>query len=69
MDAVGVEPAGGDDFLDLDHADLAAGRRGGVEIARGFAEHDIAGLVGLPCLDDGEVGEDAMLEDVILSGE
>ena len=55
--------------LDLDHADLAAGGRGLVEIARGLAENEVAGFIRLPCLDDGEVGEDAAFEDVVLTVE
>src|SRR5688572_19623186 len=65
MDAVGVEAADRHDFLDLDHADLAAGRGGQVEVARGLAEYEVAGFVGFPRLDDAEVGENAALEDVL----
>src|SRR3546814_19155079 len=69
VDAVGVEAADGDDFLDLGDADLCRGRHRLVEVARGLAEDEVAALVGLPPLDDGEVGEDAAFEDIILSVE
>src|SRR3546814_11642380 len=67
VDAVGVEAADGDDFLDLGDADLCRGRHRLVEVARGLAEDEVAALVGLPPLDDGEVGEDAAFADIILS--
>jgi hypothetical protein len=57
------------DLLDLGDADLAAGRGRLVEVARGLAEHEVAALVGLPALDDREVGADAALEDIILAVE
>src|SRR5690348_10080525 len=69
VDAVGVERARGDHFLYLDHAHLAACRGGEVEVARRLAEHAVAGLVGLPCLDDRKVGEDPPLEQVLLAVE
>src|SRR5215210_2626755 len=69
MDAVRVERADGDDLLDLGDAGPAAGRRRQVEIARGLAEHEVAAFVGLPALDDAEVGADSALEDVILAVE
>src|SRR3546814_12661865 len=59
----------GDDFLDLGDADLCRGRHRLVEVARGLAEDEVAALVGLPPLDDREVGEDAAFEDIIRSGE
>src|SRR3546814_9795737 len=59
----------GDDFLDLGDADLCRGRHRLVEVARGLAEDEVAALVGLPPLDDREVGEDAAFEDIILSVE
>src|SRR5690606_37001385 len=62
MDAVGVEAAGRHHFLDLDHADLAASRGGQVEVARGLAEYEVAGLVRLPCLDDAQVGKQPAFE-------
>src|SRR5688572_620993 len=67
MDAIGVEAADRHDLLDLGDADPAAGRRRLVEVARRLAEHEVARLVGLPALDDAEVGADATLEDIILT--
>ena len=69
MDAVGIEAADRHDLLDLGDADLAAGRRGLVEVAGGLAEHEVAALVGLPALDDAKVGADAALEDIFLAVE
>src|SRR3546814_3044171 len=59
----------GDDFLDLGDADLCRGRHRLVEVARGLAEDEVAALVGLPSLDDRQIGEDAAFEDIILSVE
>src|SRR3546814_8190265 len=67
VDRVGVEAADGDDFLDLGDADLCRGRHRLVEVARGLAEDEVAALVGLPPLDEREVGEDAAFEEIILS--
>ena len=47
----------------------ARGRHRLVEVARGLAEDEVAALVGLPALDDGEVGADAALEDIVLAVE
>src|SRR3546814_9370771 len=55
--------------LDLGDADLRGGRHRLVEVTRGLAEDEVAALVGLPPLDDREVGEDAAFEDIILSVE
>src|SRR6476646_4924673 len=66
MDAVGIQRADRHDLLDLGDADLAASRGRKVEVARGLAEHEVAALVGLPALDDREVGADAALEDIVL---
>ena len=52
MDLVGVKAAQRHDFLDLGHADLAAGGGGSVEVARRLAEDEVARGVGLPGLDD-----------------
>src|SRR5689334_18468817 len=67
MDAVGVEAADRHDLLHLRHAHLAAGRGRQVEVARGLAEHEVAALIRLPALDDGEIGADAALEDIFLA--
>src|SRR5262245_49805470 len=64
VDAVGVERAQGHDLLDLGDADPAAGGGVGVEVAGGLAVDEVPLLVALPGLDDGEVGDDAALEDV-----
>ena len=61
---VGIERSGRHDLLDLDHADLAAHRRRRVEVARGLAEDQVAGVVRLPGLDDRQVGDDAAFQDV-----
>src|SRR6476619_1490255 len=66
MDAVGIDRADGDDFLDFGNADLARGRGRLVEIACGLAELEVAGLVGAPALDDRQVGADAAFKDVVL---
>src|SRR3546814_798706 len=67
VDAIGVEAADGHDLLDLGDADLRGGRHRLVEIACGLAENQITALVGLPSLDDRQVGKDAALQDIILS--
>jgi hypothetical protein len=64
VDRVGVERAQGNDLLHLDHADLAAGRGGRVEVPGGLAEDEVARRIGLPRLDDGQVGHDPGFEDV-----
>src|SRR3569623_1421841 len=56
-------------LLHLGDADLARGRHWLVEIACGLAEHEIARLIGLPPLDDRQIGADAAFEDVILTVE
>jgi hypothetical protein len=55
VDLVRVQLAGLDDLLHLDDADLAGHRRQRVEVARGLAKQQVAGLVGLPRLDQGQV--------------
>ena len=69
VDAVGVERAERHDLLDLGDADLAAGGGVRIEVPRGLAVDEVALLVALPGLDDGEVGDDAALEDVGLAVE
>ena len=64
VDRVGVKRPQRHDFLDLDHANLATGRGGRVEVAGGLAEHAVAGRVGLPRLDDGEVRDDPAFQDI-----
>ena len=57
MDAVGIERAHRHNLLDLGDADATAGRGGLVEVARGLAEHEVAAVVGLPALDNRQVGK------------
>ncbi len=66
---VRVDAADGHDLLDLGDADLAGGRHRLVEVARGLAEDEVAALVRLPALDDGEIGANAALQDIILAVE
>ena len=66
VDGVGVKRACRHDLFDFHDADLPAHGRRRVEVARGLAEHGIAGRVRLPRFDDGEIGKDAPLKDVIL---
>src|SRR5690242_6456095 len=69
MDAVGIERADRHDLLNFGDTDLAAGRRGLVEVARGLAEHEVPGFVRLPTFDDTDVRADAALEHVGLAVE
>ena len=64
VDLVGVEFAGLDDDLGFGDGDLAAGGGVGIEVAGGAAIDEIALRVALPGFDEGEVGDDAALEDV-----
>src|SRR3546814_557102 len=57
MDVVRIDCADLDDLLHLGDADLPRHRAGRVEVARGLAEQQVAGLVGLPCLDQRYVGD------------
>ena len=66
VDGVGVKRACGHDLFHLHDAYLATHCGGRVEVAGGLAEHGVAGRVGLPRLDDGEIGKDTPLKDVIL---
>ena len=65
----GSSLAGRHQLLDLGHRDLGSGRHHRVEIARGLAVDQVAGGVALPGVDDGEVGEQAALHDVLLAVE
>src|SRR5690606_21578737 len=69
VDLVRVDRADLDDLLDLGHADLAGHGAGRVEVARGLAEHQVAGRVGLPRLDQGHVGHQRSLQHVVLAVE
>lgn len=65
MDLIGGELAGGNDLLDLSNADLAGGGGGGVEVAGGLVEDEVAASVGLVRLDEGVVTGNGGLEDVL----
>src|SRR5690606_36241322 len=58
-----------DQDLDLGHALLAGSRHHRVKVARGLAVDEVAFLVALPRLDDGEVGDEPGLEDIGLAVE
>ena len=64
VDGVGVQRSQGHDLFDLGDADFPASRCGHVEIPCGLAEDKVPRRVGLPGLDDGEVGHDPALKDV-----
>src|SRR5690606_21862649 len=59
VDAVGIEAADRNHLLHLGHADAPASGGGQVEIARRLAEDEVAAFIALPCLHDGQVGEDS----------
>ena len=65
----GIELAHFHQLLDLGHRHLAAGGDHRVEVARGLAIDEVAGLVALPGLDDGQVGADRVLEHVFAAVE
>ena len=69
VDAIRIKRAHGHDFFNLGHADLAGRGGGWVEIARGFAEHQIARRIGLPCLDDRQIGHNAGFQNMGLAFE
>ena len=69
VDAVRIEAADRNNFFDFDNADLAAGGGGLIEVARSLAKNEVARRIGFPCLHDGEIGEDAAFEDIILTVE
>src|SRR5690606_13517456 len=64
MDRIRIERADRHDLFHLGDADPRGGRHRRVEVARGLAEDEVARLVRLPALDDGEVGENAPLKDI-----
>src|SRR5699024_4252966 len=66
MDRVRVQFAGRHQFLDLGHRDAPAGGDDRIEVPRRLAEDQIALMVALPRLDDGQVGDEAAFENVIL---
>ncbi|MNI32658.1 hypothetical protein D3C73_865790 [compost metagenome] len=69
MHLVRVDAADRHHLLHFHDADLAGHRAGRVEVARGLAEHQVAGLVGLPGLDQGNVGAQRGFHHVVLAVE
>src|SRR5688500_3411541 len=69
MDAVGIEAADRHNLFHLRNADAAGRRHRLVKVAGGLAEDEVAALVGLPALDDAEIGADSALQDVSLAVE
>ncbi|GCC44544.1 hypothetical protein chiPu_0028512, partial [Chiloscyllium punctatum] len=67
VDVVRVDLAGRHQMLDLGDGDLRGGRHHRVKVARGLAVDQVAGGVALPGMDDGDVGEQAALHDVLLA--
>ena len=63
VDLVGVKRPQRHDLFDLGDANLAAGGGRHVEVARRLAEHQVAGWVRLPCLDDRKIGNDPTFKD------
>src|SRR6185437_15287927 len=64
VDLVGLDLAGRDEVLDLNHRHLGRSRHHGVEVARGLAEDEVALAIGLPRVDHREVGEEATFHDI-----
>src|SRR5579863_3279760 len=69
MDRVRIELTGLDDLFDFDDRDLAGHRAHRIEIARGAAVDQIAGLVRLPGFDQRDVGRERRLEHVLTVAE
>src|SRR5580704_11173660 len=67
VDVVGVDDAGLDQMLDLCHGDLRGRRHYRVEIARSLPVDEVAFAIGLPGVDDSEIGEEATLHNVARS--
>ena len=64
VNVIGFELAHFDQLFHFGDANLAAGRDHGIEIARGLAIDEVAGLVALPGFDDGDIRRDAFFEHV-----
>ncbi len=64
VNLVRIELAGLNHFFDLGDRDPAGFGAGFVEIARRLAEDEVARLVRLPGLDDGQIGGERLLQDV-----
>ena len=69
MMCVGIEFAGFDEMFDLGDGHLGGGRHVRIEVARRLAIDEIAFGVALPGVDDGDVGEEAVLHHVWLAVE
>ena len=67
MDAVGVKAANRHHFLHLNHADLAAGGGGQIEVAGRLAEDKVTAFIGFPRFDDRQVSKNAAFEDIFLT--
>ena len=66
MDRLRIERAGRHDLLDFGHRHLAGGRHVRVEVARRAPVDEIAGGVGLPGLDDRDIGPEPGLANIEL---
>src|SRR6478735_2643682 len=64
VDAVRVEVAGLDELLDAGDRQPARGGDERVEVACALVEYEVAQAVALPGMDEGDVGDDRLLQDV-----
>ena len=64
MNKIGVEFSRFNEVLDFGDCDFGGGRHHGIKIARGFAIDEVAPLIALPCLHEGEVGVQSALHEV-----
>ncbi len=69
VDAVRLDLAGRHQMLDLGDRHARGGGHHRVEVAGGLAVDEVALRVALPGMDDGDVGEQARLHDVVLAVE
>ena len=69
VDVVLVERAGLHQLLDLGDRHLAGGGHHRIEVPRGLPVDEVAGVVALPGLDDGQVGGEAALHHIELAVE
>ncbi len=67
MDLMRIKLADLDHFFDLGNSNAPGLGAGGVEVVGGVAEDQVAGLVGLPGLDDGQVGDNALFKHIFLA--
>src|SRR6202030_1292289 len=66
VDVVGVDDAGLDEMLDLCNGDLRCRRHHRVEVARSLPVDEVAFAIGLPGMDDCEIGHEAALHNIAL---